>query len=175
MRILFSGALVALAASFSMPASAAPDGAGAYASSHIGQASSSNNQFERDELSFGLRAGYQFNTYLGMEVFNTTLSFIHNPFSAYRTNEYYPEDHYGVAVTGAIPLGGRFSLTGRAGIGRTKMRAFSARDSDYNETDPSIGAGVSFRFNPNLSINAEAMRLTKTKVTVISTGFRYQF
>ncbi|CUI02733.1 porin family protein [Massilia antarctica] len=175
MRFMFSSAVMALAAGFSLPASAAPDGAGAYAATTIGQASSSNNRIERDDLSFGLRAGYQFNTNVGVEVFSNTLSFIEMPFYAYNSHEYHPEEHYGVAVTGAVPLGGHFSLTGRAGIGRTKMHAVSARDSNYNETDPSIGVGVRFSFNQHISINAEAMRLTKTRVTVISTGFRYQF
>ncbi|NHZ83998.1 outer membrane beta-barrel protein [Massilia sp. CCM 8695] len=175
MRMMYSSALLALAAGFSLSASAAPDGAGAYAGTSIGQARASNKQIERDNVSFGLRAGYQFNSNVGVEVFTNTLSFIEAPYYFEHRHEAFPEEHYGVAVTGAVPLGGRFSLTGRAGIGRTKMHAASPRYSDYNETDPSIGAGVRFSFTPHLSINAEAMRLTKTKVTVLSTGFRYQF
>ncbi|WP_167227526.1 porin family protein [Massilia rubra] len=175
MRIILSSALVALAGGVSMPASAVENGPGVYAGVQLGQASSSNDRFERDDLSIGLRTGYQINKHIGVELFRNSLSFVEIGYGFRRDEPAHPEEHYGIAVTGAFPLSERFDLTGRAGIGRTKMHAVAVGKNDYNETDPSISGGVRFNFNPHWSMNAEAMRLTKTKVTVISTGFRYQF
>ncbi|NHZ61417.1 outer membrane beta-barrel protein [Massilia sp. CCM 8694] len=175
MRMILSSALVALAAGVSMPASAVENGPGVYAGVQLGQASSSNDRIERDDLSIGLRTGYQINKHIGVELFRNSLSFIEIGYGFNRNEPAHPEEHYGIAVTGAFPLSERFDLTGRAGIGRTRMHAVVVGKDDYNETDPSIGGGVRFNFNPHWSMNAEAMRLTKTKVTVISTGFRYQF
>jgi hypothetical protein len=175
MPIMFRGAALLLAASLSLPCLAADKGAGVYAGVDLGRASASNSRYEHDDLSVGLHAGYQFSKTLGAEIFRTSLSFIEFPFFFDNSDHYYPEDHYGIALTGAVPLDSRFSLTGRAGIGRTTMHTSTVRKSDYRETDPSIGAGVRFAFNPHWSMSADAMRLTKTKVTVISTGFRYQF
>ncbi|NHZ42677.1 porin family protein [Massilia aquatica] len=175
MRMILSSALVALAAGVSMPAVAVQNGPGVYVGFQAGQASSSNDRIERDDLSFSPRAGYQFNKQLGVEIFSTSLSFIEVGYSFNRNEPAHPEEHYGIAVTGAIPLGERFNLTGRAGIGRTKMHAVGFGKDDYKETDPSIGGGMRYDFNQHWAITAEAMRFTKTKVTVISTGFRYQF
>ncbi|HEX8615888.1 MAG TPA: porin family protein [Telluria sp.] len=175
MRIILSSALVALAAGVSLPVSAVQTAPGVYVGLQAGQASSSNDRIERDDMSFGLRTGYQINKNIGVELFTSSLSFIEVGYVFSSTEPAHPEEHYGVAVTGTLPLNERFSLTGRAGIGRTKMHSVALGRDDYNETDPSIGGGVRYDFNPHWSINAEALRLTKTKVTVISTGFRYQF
>lgn len=175
MRMIISSALLALVTVVSTPVLAVQNGPGIYAGIQVGQASSSNDRIERDELSIGLRTGYQIDKHIGVELFSHSLSFIEFGYGFSRNEPAYPEQHYGIAVTGTIALDGRFSLTGRAGIGRTKMHSYWSGKDDYNENDPSIGGGLRFNFNPHWSINAEAMRLTKTRVTVVSTGFRYQF
>ncbi|NHZ92452.1 outer membrane beta-barrel protein [Massilia sp. CCM 8733] len=175
MRMILSSALVALAAGVSMPATAVQNSPGVYVGFQAGQASSSNDRIERDDLSFGPRAGYQFNKHLGVEVFGNSLSFIEIGYGFSRNEPAHPEEHVGIAVTGTFPLSERLNLTGRAGIGRTNMHAAALGKDDYKETDPSIGGGIRFDFDQHWAITAEAMRLTKTRVTVISTGFRYQF
>jgi opacity protein-like surface antigen len=175
MKKIMSSALVALAASASMPVFALETGAGVYAGMQVGRASPPDDRIVRDDVSIGLRAGYQINNYMGVELFRNSLSFIEIGYALNRNEPAHPEEHTGIAVTGAYPLNERFKLTGRAGVGRTRMHAAARGKDNYNETDPSVGAGLRFDFNRHWSINAEAMRLTKTKVTVISTGFRFLF
>lgn len=175
MRMMLNSALLAMAAGISLPALAVQTGSGVYAGIQVGQVSASNDRIERDDLSIGLRTGYQINKTVGVELFRTSLSFIEIGYGFNRNEPAHPEEHVGVAVTGSYPLSERFNLTGRAGVGRTKMHAVARGKDNYKETDPSVGGGVRFDFNQHWSINAEAMRLTKSKVTVISTGFRFQF
>ena len=88
---------------------------------------------------------------------------------------YYPDRTYGIAVQGTVPLSERFSLFGRAGVGRTSMQATRSDLPDRDETDPMVGVGVSYAFNRHWSIGADASYLTKTEVSLFSFGARFQF
>jgi len=46
---------------------------------------------------------------------------------------------------------------------------------DRNETDPIFGVGVGYAFNRNWSLNLEGSYLTKTEVSLLTFGVRYQF
>jgi len=82
---------------------------------------------------------------------------------------------YGVAVQGTVPLNERFSLFGRAGIGRTSMQATRGDRPDRDETDPMVGVGVSYAFNRHWSIGADFSYLTKTEVSLYSFSARFNF
>jgi hypothetical protein len=176
MRSLIIGSTLLALLGAAVPAFASPAFApGVYAEVNGGRASvSSRYADDSNDVALGVAAGYQFTPNLAAEVFTRGLSL--NIFrGALVEAGYYPDEHYGVAVIGTVPLDGGFSLFGRAGIGRTKMEGNRTSLNSYDETDPSVGVGARYHFNRSWSLSLEASRLTKTDVTLITAGARFQF
>ena len=148
---------------------------GLYVSINAGRASvSSNYTDDSNDITLGAATGYQLTRNLGFEVYTRSLSF--NPFRGFLAEPgYYPDRHYGIALMGTLPLDQHFNVFGRAGVGRTRMQSTRASIESYDETDPTVGLGLSYAFNRNWSLNLEATYLTKTDVHLISFGGRYQF
>jgi len=167
--------LAALAAAFTAPAMAAEFTPGVYLAVDTARASVSSKYAESsNDISLGGRIGYQYTPNFGFDVYSRSLNL--NPFRDIFTEAgYYPERHYGIAAQGTVSLNERFSLYGRAGIGRTSMHATRTTMEDKDETDGLAGVGVSFNFSRQWSMNAEASYLTKTEVKLISLGARFQF
>lgn len=174
-HIFLSAAALALLAA-AAPSFAAPgfepglyigvDGARASVSSKY--ADSSN------DISLGANTGYQFTPNFGFEVYTRTLGA--NPFRGFLADAgYYPDRHYGIAAMGTMPLSGNFSLIGRAGVGRTSMKATRSTLAERTDTDPVVGLGVRYAFNRNFSLSLEGTYLSKSEVSLISFGARYQF
>lgn len=127
-----------------------------------------------NDISLGAATGYQFTPNLGFEVYTRTLSF--NPFRGFLSEPgYYPDRHYGIAAMGTLPLDAHFSLFGRAGIGRTTMKATRSSLGDRSDTDAVAGIGVRYAFNRNFSLSLEGTYLSKSEVSLVSIGARYQF
>ena len=74
-----------------------------------------------------------------------------------------------------MPLTARFSLFGRAGVGRTSMHATRSNMADRDETDPMVGVGLSYAFNRHWSIGGDFSYLTKTEVSLYSFSARFNF
>ena len=148
---------------------------GLYVALNGGRASvSSKYADDSNDIALGAATGYQFTRNLGFEVYTRSLSI--TPFRGlFQEPGYYPDDHYGIALMGTVPLDAHFNLFGRAGVGRTSMRGNRDSLADKTETDPIVGAGVSYAFNRNWSLNLEGSYLTKSEVTLVSFGARYQF
>jgi opacity protein-like surface antigen len=148
---------------------------GVYLSTDIGRASISSKYVDDSgDATLSAAIGYQYTPALGFEVYTRGLSL--NPFrGAFAEAGYYPDSHYGIAVLGTAHLDQHFSLYGRAGIGRTSMRANRSSLGGRDETDPIIGVGAGYNFNRNWSLNLEGSYLTKTEVTLLTFGVRYQF
>ncbi|WP_332856679.1 outer membrane beta-barrel protein [Duganella sp. S19_KUP01_CR8] len=127
-----------------------------------------------DDVSFGAGLGYQYTPNFGFEVYTRSLSFI--PIvAALSAPGYYPDQHSGIAAIGTVPLNESFSLFGRAGVGRTTMKANRNTLSDRTDTDAVVGLGVRYAFNRNFSLSLEGTYLSKSEVSVYSFGARYQF
>lgn len=148
---------------------------GVYFAANAGRASVSSQYADSsNDVTLGAAIGYQYSRNLGFEVYSRSLSF--NPFRGFLSEAgYYPDNHYGVALLGTIPLDDHFSLFGRAGLGRTEMKATRSTLPDRDETDPIVGVGVSYAFNRHWSLNLEGSYLTKSEVSLISFGARFQF
>lgn len=164
-------ALLAAAA----PSFAAPFEPGVYLAANAGRASVSSQYADsNNDVTLGAAIGYQFTPNLGFEVYNRSLSF--NPFRSFLSEAgYYPDNHYGIALMGTAPIDEHFSFFGRAGIGSTRMKATRSTLDDRNETDPIVGVGVSYAFNRHWSLNLEGAYLTKSEVSLVSFGARFQF
>ena len=172
MRLLIIAAALLAVAS---PSSAAPFEPGAYLGVSAGRASvSSQYADDSSDISLGGTVGYQYTPNFGFDVYTRSLSV--DPFrGVFAEAGYYPEHAYGIALQGTVPLNERFSLFGRAGIGRTSMRGTRIDMPDRDETDPMVGVGVSYAFNRQWSITADASYLTKTEVSLFSFGARFNF
>jgi opacity protein-like surface antigen len=148
---------------------------GVYVALNGGRASlSSKYADDSSDITLGAATGYQFTRNLGFEVYTRSLSF--TPFrGTFQEPGYYPDNHYGIAAMGTLPLNERFNLFGRAGIGRTSMKGNRSSLQDKDETDPVVGVGVSYAFNRQWSLNLEGSYLTKSEVSLLSFGARFQF
>jgi len=172
MRLLMiTAALLAVAG----PSLAAPFEPGVYLGVSGGRASVSSQYADNSsDFSIGGAIGYQYTPNFGFDVYTRGLSL--DPFRGMFTEAgYYPDRTYGVAVQGTVPLSERFSLFGRAGIGRTSMNGTRSDLPDRDETDPMVGVGVSYAFNRHWSIGADVSYLTKTEVSLYSISARFQF
>jgi len=172
MRLLIiAAALLAVAG----PSVAAPFEPGVYLGVSGGRASVSSKYADNSsDFSVGGAIGYQYTPNFGFDVYTRGLSL--DPFRGVFTEAgYYPDRTFGIAVQGTAPLNERFSLFGRAGIGRTSMNATRSNLPDRDETDPLVGVGVSYAFNRHWSITADVSYLTKTEVSLYSVGVRFNF
>ena len=171
MRLMIIAAAFAVAS----PSFAAPFEPGVYLGVSGGRASVSSKYVDNSsDFSVGGAIGYQYTPNFGFDVYTRGLSL--NPFRGMYTEAgYYPDRTYGIAFQGTVPLNERFSLFGRAGVGRTSMNATRIDMHDRDETDPMVGAGVSYAFNRHWSIAADVSYLTKTEVSLYSFGARFQF
>ena len=81
---------------------------------------------------------------------------------------------------GLLPLAAQFSLTGKAGIARTKadgritIGAVAVNASD-KETEVVVGAGVRWDLTRNWGLRAEWERLSDSKLDIFSVGVQYKF
>ena len=154
---------------------AAPFEPGVYLALDTGGASSSSKYAaDGDDLSFGGKVGYQYTRNFGFDVYARSLSFIANS-GIFNERGYYADQNVGIAAQGTLPLNERFSLFGRAGIGRTTLHGNRTGMEDKDETDALVGVGVSYHFNRQWSINLEGSYLTKTEIKMYSFGGRFQF
>lgn len=167
--------IAAAALAIAGPSFAAPFEPGAYVAVSAARASvSSQYADDSSDISLGGAIGYQYTPNFGFDVYTRSLSF--DPFRGmFAGSGYYPEHTYGIAVQGTVPLNERFSLFGRAGIGRTSMQGTRNDLADRDETDPMVGVGVSYALNRQWSLNADATYLTKTEVSLFSFGARFNF
>jgi opacity protein-like surface antigen len=164
-----------LAAAVLCPSFAAPFEPGPYLTASVGRSSVSSDYAESsNDISLGGAIGYQYTRNWGFDVHSRSLSL--NPLrSAFTEAGYYPDRFYGIAVQGTVPLDDYFSLYGRAGIARTTLRPTRDTMQDRDQTDATVGVGASYAFNRQWSINLEATYLTKSEVSLLSIGGRFQF
>jgi OOP family OmpA-OmpF porin len=90
---------------------------------------------------------------------------------------------WGIALVAYAPLSKDFSLLGRLGENRMRLKRIPLGTAD-NSWSPSFGVGLKYDFNPNISARAEFERILKmgSNVTTINTdanvytlGLSYQF
>jgi opacity protein-like surface antigen len=113
-----------------------------------------------DSTAWRLFAGYRFNRYVGVEggyinfdEFDTSAS------AAGQTAELEAEaDGYTLALTGAIPLGERFAITGRAGYlfwdadAKIRVNGATLESDDESGSDVFFGAGLEFSVNDRFAL-----------------------
>lgn len=152
-----------------------PAARGVYLSADVGRASvSSKYADDNSDGALSLALGYQYSPNLAVELYTRGLSL--NPFrGAFGEAGYYPDSHYGVAAIAATNVTDSMRLFGRAGVGRTSMKGNRTALADKHETDPILGAGVSYALSRNWSLNLEASYLTKSEVSLFTVGARVQF
>ncbi len=90
---------------------------------------------------------------------------------------------WGLALVGYMPLNKEFTLLGRLGESRMRLKRNPLGTAD-NSWSPTFGVGLKYAFNPNINARAEFERITKmgSNTTTVSTdanvytiGLGYQF
>jgi len=120
-----------------------------------------NLDIDDDSVAWRLFGGYRFNRYVGVEggyinfdEFDTSAS------AAGQTAKVDAEaDGYTLAITGAIPLGERFAITGRAGYlfwdadANVKLNGTTVDSANEDGSDIFFGAGLQFSFNERFALS----------------------
>ena len=143
-----------------------------------GQRSGAGTFFDSSDGAYKLYGGYNFHknfsvegTWLNLGAFNSN------------TGNQIEMAGWGLALVGYLPVSKEFSLIGRIGENRMRMRRNPVGTAD-NSWSPSFGVGLKYNFNANFSARAEFERVTKmgSNTTTISTdanvytlGLAYQF
>ncbi|GAB2882585.1 hypothetical protein GCM10027277_59280 [Pseudoduganella ginsengisoli] len=171
MRFILA-ALGLLAAAPSFAQSVQP---GAYLSAELGYTSISSKYADNSgDANLGLAIGYQATPNLAVELYTRGLNL--TPLrGAFEPVGYYPDSHYGIAALATVPINEQFRAYGRFGVGRTKMKGNRVSMGEHSDTDPIVGAGVGYALSRNWSLSLEASYLTKSEVTMVNFGARYQF
>lgn len=82
---------------------------------------------------------------------------------------------YGLAALGALPLGSRFELFGKAGFLNTEQETRSTGTVTRDETELHYGLGVKYAFTRNWALRGEWENTDKLKVELLSIGVEYRF
>lgn len=136
---------------------------------------------DTDSTSFRLTAGWQLNDFLSLEagyhnfgIFEERLDI-----GGVMTDISMKADGFTLGATGNIPLGGKFSMFGRAGAffwdGDAKINDISVATPE--DTNLFYGAGADFKVSENFSLLGDWTRyeLEDTHSDVISFGFKFRF
>lgn len=147
-----------------------------YLGADFGRSSVSSHVYEeKSDPVFGFSFGYQVTPDASVEVFWRSLSFRMLD-SLVGDDSYYPSEHLGVAIVGALPLSERVHLLGRLGVGRTTMTsAFPSSRPDDHKTEASVGAGLAYDFAQRWAVKFTVTGFTETKVSTTLIGFEYRF
>lgn len=113
-----------------------------------------------DSTAWRLFGGYRFNRYVGVEGGYINFDeFESSASEAGQTADVEAEaDGYTLAITGAIPLGERFAITGRAGYlfwdadAKVAVNGSTVESSNEDGSDIFFGAGLEFSFNDRFAL-----------------------
>lgn len=148
------------------------------ASFDSGNASGIGTNFNNSDVAYKLYGGYQFHKNFSVE--GTWINL-----GSYNSNAGSQAEiaGWGISLVGYLPLANNFSLLGRIGENRMRLKRLPLGTAD-NSWSPTFGAGLKFDFNRNLSGRAEFERITKmgsntttasTDANVYTLGLNYAF
>lgn len=148
-------------------------GEGTYAGLDLGKSSYRQPGSDERDPSFALTVGYRITPALALEGQARSLSLrINVPFA---DKKHYPSGHLALAVVGTLAIAGDVSLVGRGGVGRTTMRSARVANPDRHLVEAITGGGIAYQWAPQWQVSLEAMRLSRSRLTVMSLGARYAF
>lgn len=136
---------------------------------------------DTDSTSFRLTVGWQLNDFLSLEAGYHNFGIFEDrlDIGGEMTDISVKADGFTVGATGNIPLGGKFSVFGRAGAffwdGDAKINDISVATPE--DTNLFFGAGGDYKLSERFSILGDWTRydLEETHSDVISIGFKYRF
>jgi OmpA-OmpF porin, OOP family len=133
--------------------------------------------------SYGLKLGYQFGQYVGVEGNYTDLgkfSYQANVTPAGSLNAELKAKGYGLDLVGSLPIFDKFSLLGRAGVQRMKTDGIfsgsgsidlSTSGASQTSTAGKIGLGVQYDLSKNLGLRLEVERFRKLGGNALGSAF----
>ncbi|MBT8076965.1 MAG: porin family protein [Gammaproteobacteria bacterium] len=138
-------------------------------------------EFDSTSVAFRIFAGWQFSDHLSVEVgyldfgdFEQDFDIVGNIVPATVS-----ANGFTVGLNGALPLGGRFALTGRAGMffwnGTASLGGILEASPD--DVNPYFGAGARYQFTDRFAATADFTHydLEETDSGVLAAGFDFRF
>jgi OmpA-OmpF porin, OOP family len=130
------------------------------------------------DTSWKLLGGYRFNRYVGVEASYIDWGEVSARFNT-GAQVAAKQHSYGLAAVGAVPLGDRFELFGKAGFLKTEQetRRITPNPLSVNrdETEFHYGLGAKYAFTRNWAVRGEWEKTDKLKVELLSIGVEYRF
>lgn len=178
-----------MASAIAVPAVASAN-SGFYVGSFIGNTQAKNTEAMSENVghipadqtikgnfkSFGLKAGYDFNSYFGAEIRHVRNSGSEEKGGQTLT----PQSQTGLYGKAMLPITESFHLYGLAGINSAKLKNVGFKDNDTKSTINSFsyGMGAQYNFTPALGANVELIKLSSHKhfdAHAVNLGMSYKF
>jgi opacity protein-like surface antigen len=143
-----------------------------------GNASGIGRTFNSSDGAYKLYGGYKFHKHFSVEG-----SWINLGLYDSNTSNQVEIAGWGLALVGHMPLAKDFTLLGRLGENRMRLKRLPSGVADTSWS-PTFGVGLKYDFNPNFSARAEFERIIKmgsnsttvsTDTNVYTIGLGYQF
>ncbi|MDO8207848.1 MAG: outer membrane beta-barrel protein [Gallionella sp.] len=135
---------------------------------------------------YGVFGGYRYNKNLAVEMAYTGASYIYTtPVAGVRSLS--KQMVFAIAAVGTMPVSDAFSVFGKLGVASASSENNAAGEQTTRRFAPTFGAGVEYKFTPNISgrLSADVYGVTATlpvalvkqnsNATVVNAGVSYSF
>ena len=135
---------------------------------------------------YGVFGGYRYNKNLAVEMAYTGASYIYTtPVAGVRTLS--KQMVFALTAVGTMPVSDAFSVFGKLGVASASSETNALGEQNTRRFAPTFGAGVEYKFTPNISgrLSADVYGVTATlpttlvkqnsNATVVNAGVSYSF
>lgn len=136
---------------------------------------------------YGVFGGYHYNKNLAVELAYTGASYIYTTPVAGGARYLSKQMVFAIAAVGTMPVSDAFSVFGKLGVASASSENNALGEQTTRRFAPTFGAGVEYKFTPNISgrLSADVYGVTATipatlvkqnsNATVVNAGVSYSF
>lgn len=136
---------------------------------------------------YGVFGGYRYNKNLAVELAYTGASYIYSTPVAGGARYLSKQMVFAVTAVGTMPVSDAFSVFGKLGVASASSETNALGEQNTRRFAPTFGAGVEYKFTPNISgrLSADVYGVTATlpttlvkqnsNATVVNAGVSYSF
>lgn len=146
---------------------------GFYLGADVGRSSYKQPGVNSGDPTFGLKAGYQFNSNFAAEVLVRSLSFRLD--GLFADSAYYPESNRSFALLGSLPIANKVSIYARLGLGETTMHSARKAKHDYQKSEAMVSVGSAYDLTKSWRLHVEASRFDQSKIRLLTLGAQFYF
>ncbi len=136
---------------------------------------------------YGAFGGYRYNKNLAVEMAYTGASYIYTTSAVGGARYLSKQTVFAIAAVGTMPVSDAFSVFGKLGVASASSETNALGEQNTRRFAPTFGAGVEYKFTPNISgrLSADVYGVTATipvalvkqnsNATVVNAGVAYSF